>query len=176
MMRVERHDSVESLREAARATTDADVRDRIRMVLHALEGDTAKSIAQRLGCGERVVRKWIQRYNGQKLEGLQTAPRSGRPRSLSAQEEPRLRERLNAGPCSADGVCALTGEDIRRILREEFGAKYSLSGTYVLLHRLGYSSLVPRPRHPKHDAQAQAEFEKNTAGHGASRGSRASRR
>jgi transposase len=175
-MRVKGHDSVEGLQAAARAATDANVRDRIRMVLHALEGDTAQAIAQRLGCSERVVRKWIQRYNAQEIKGLQTAPRSGRPRSLSAEEEPRLRERLNAGARPEDGVCALTGEDIRRILREEFGATYSLSGTYLLLHRLGYSSLVPRPRHPKHDAQAQAEFEKNTAGDGASRVSHASRR
>jgi len=38
--------------------------------------------------------------------------------------------------------------------------RYALSGLYGLLHRLGYSWLVPRPRHPKADPAAQAAFKK----------------
>lgn len=175
-MKVIAHDTLEELRAAVRRTADADERDRVRMVVYAKEGDTGAAIAQRLRCTDRVVRKWIRRYNEGGLTGLKDLPRSGRPRHLDLAKEDELRRRLDAGAQVQDGVCALRGEDVRRILEEEFGAHYSLSGAYVVLHRLGYSSLVPRPQHPKADVAAQEEFEKNSPGDGAKRGAHASRR
>ncbi|MDB4947801.1 MAG: family transposase, partial [Gemmatimonadetes bacterium] len=127
-------------------------------------------------CGQRVVRKWVHRYNEGAIGGLADRPRSGRPRKLPRESEPRLGERLNAPPRPEDGVCTLRGVDVRRILADEFGVEYSSSGMYVVLHRLGYSSLMPRPKHPKSDAAAQEEFEKNPSGDGADDGSHASRR
>ena len=173
-MRVEPHDSEDGLRAAVRDAKRGDLRDRIRMVLHASEGATAPEIAAWLSCGTRVVGKWISRYNERGLSGLATLPRSGRPRMLPAEREDELRARLNAPPRPEDGVCVLRGEDVKRILAEELGARYSLSGTYVVLGRMGYRSLVPRPRHPKTDVQAQEEFEKNTSGDGAGGHSHAS--
>jgi len=175
-MRVEPHDTLEELRAAVHRMSDADERDRLRMVVHAREGETGVAIAQRLGYTDRVVRKWVRRYNQGGLDGLKDLPRSGQPRRLDTAREDDVRARLNAGAQPQDGVCTLRGEDVRRILEEEFGARYSLSGTYALLHRLGYSSLAPRPRHPKADAAAQEEFEKNSPGDGAQRRAHASRR
>lgn len=175
-MRVEAHDTPAELKAAIRRISDADDRDRVRMVLHARAGQTSVAIAQRLGCTDRVVRKWVRRYNEGGLSGLRDLPRSGQPRRLDPTREEEVRARLDAGAQPQDGVCTLRGEDVRRILEAEFGARYSLSGTYALLHRLGYSSLAPRPRHPKADTAAQAEFEKNTPGDGAQRRVHASRR
>jgi len=175
-MRVEPHNTLEELRAAVQRTSDADERDRVRMVMHAMEGKTGAAIAQRLGYTDRAVRKWIHRYNEDGLDGLRDLPRSGRPRQLEPAREEEVRRRLDAGAQPQDGVCTLRGEDVRRILAEEFGAHYTLSGTYALLHRIGYSSLAPRPRHPRADAAAQAEFEKNTPGDGAQRRVHASRR
>jgi len=175
-MRVEPRDTLEQLREAVHRTSDADERDRVRMVVHAREGQTGAVIAQRLGYTDRAVRKWIQRYNQGGLAGLKDLPRSGRPRHLEAAKDEDVRQRLNAGARPQDEVCVLRGTDVRRILEEEFGARYSLSGTYVVLHRLGYSSLMPRPQHPETDAAAQEEFEKNATGDGAEHRLHASRR
>ena len=175
-MKVEERDSLETLREAVQRASDADERDRIRMVMHAKQGETGAAIAQRLGYTDRAVRKWVQRYNEGGLAGLKDLPRSGRPRHLDAAKDEEVRQRLDAGAQPQDGVCALRGEDVRRILEEEFGATYSLSGAYVVLRRLGYSSLVPRPQHPDVDPAAQEEFEKNSAGDGAQHRAHASRR
>jgi len=175
-MKVEPHNTLEELRIAVQATADADERDRVRMVVHAKQGETGEAIAQRLGYTSRAVRKWINRYNRGGLEGLKDLPRSGRPRHLEPEQEEGVRQRLDAGAQPGDGVCTLRGEDVRRILAEEFGAHYTLSGTYALLHRIGYSSLAPRPRHPKADPAAQEEFEKNSPGDGAEHALHASRR
>jgi transposase len=148
-MQVQPRDTLDDLREAVREAKQSDRRDRVRMVLHAREGETAPEIAARLGCRAGVVWKWVRRYNKDGLDGLATLPRSGRPRKLPAEREDELRARLNAPPRPEYGVCALRGEDIQRILAEELGARYSLSGTYVVLGRMGYRPLMPRPRHPK---------------------------
>lgn len=175
-MRVEPHNTLEELQASVHRTSDADERDRVRMLMHAMQGETGAAIAERLGCTDRVVRKWVRRYNEEGLEGLKDLPRSGRPRHLDQAKDEDVRTRLDAGAQPGDGVCTLRGEDVRRILQEEFGARYSLSGTYAVLHRLGYSSLAPRPQHPKSDPAAQEEFEKNSPGDGAQRGAHASRR
>lgn len=175
-MKVEEHDSLETLQGAVQRTWDADERDRVRMVMHAKQGETGAAIAQRLGYTDRAVRKWIQRYNEGGLAGLKDLARSGPPRHLEAAKDEDVRKRLDEGAKPEDGVCVLRGEDVRRILEEEFGARYSLSGTYALLHRLGYSSLMPRPQHPEADRAAQEEFEKNSPGDGAEHRLHASRR
>lgn len=175
-MRVEPHDTLDELRAAVRRTSDAKVRDRVRMVMHAMAGEAGTAVAQRLGCTDRVVRKWVRRYNEGGLDSLEDLPRTGQPRRLDAAREADFRARLNAGAQPQDGVCALRGEDVRGILEKEFCARYTLSGTYALLHRLGYSSLAPRPQHPKSDPAAQEEFEKNSPGDGAQRRVHASRR
>src|SRR5215218_1181577 len=175
-MRVEPHDTLEELREAVHRTCDADERDRVRMVMHATEGETGVTIGKRLGYTDRAVRNWIRRYNQGGLSGLKDLARSGRPRHLEKAKDEDVRRRLDEGAKPEDGVCVLRGEDVRRILEEEFGARYSLSGTYAVLHRLGYSSLMPRPQHPEADAAAQEEFEKNSPGDGAEHRLHASRR
>ena len=77
-------------------------------------------------------------------------------------QEARLRARLDAaardGPPVADGVCTLRGRDVCRIVEQEFGVVHTLGGIYDVLRRLGYSSLVPRPRHRKNDPVAVEEF------------------
>jgi transposase len=175
-MRVEPHDTLEELREAVHRTSDADERDRVRMVMQAKEGETGVAIGKRLGYTDRAVRNWIRRYNQGGLAGLTDLARSGRPRHLEKAKDEDVRKRLDEGAKPEDGVCVLRGEDVRRILEKEFGARYSLSGTYAVLHRLGYSSLMPRPQHPETDVAAQEEFEKNSPGDGAEHRLHASRR
>ena len=75
-MKVELRNTLEELREVVHRTSDADERDRVRMVVHAKQGETGAAIAERLGCTDRVVRKWIRRYNEGGLEGLKDLPRS----------------------------------------------------------------------------------------------------
>ena len=57
-------------REAARAV----------MVLLSLHGLAAAQIAELLDCHPATVRRWISRFNSERLAGLADRPRSGRPR------------------------------------------------------------------------------------------------
>jgi len=129
----------------------------VRLVVIA---NTLPQAAKAVGLKWRQTRNWIHRFNAEGINGLPDRSRPGQPVKLPRQKEPALREWIDKGAGPNDPTRNLRVKDIQRILREEFGTDYCLGGICFLLHRLGFSSLVPRPRHPQADPQAQAEFKK----------------
>src|SRR6516164_5980494 len=67
-------------------TAPARAVERARMIQLANEGLSIPVIAQRLGRAEKVVRRWVTRFNAEGLHGLQDKPRSGRPVTYSREE------------------------------------------------------------------------------------------
>ena len=161
-MHVADHLSLDELRDRADAETDERLFLRLRAVFLAASGLSASRIARALGPSRRAVQRWVARYNAEGPEALGDRPRPGQPTLLPEASIGPLRERIDAGPTPADGVCTLRAKEIRDILRAEFGVTYSLPGVYLLLHRLGYSCLDPRPRHRKSDPAAREEFQKKS--------------
>ena len=169
-MHVEPHHSFEELTELAKLHREEPIWGKIRALVLAKKGETAERIAEVIGCCTRTVQSWVARYNEAGVEALRRKPGQGRKPRFPPEQYDRLRARLDAGPTEDDGVCTLRGPDVRRILQEEYGVELSEASTYELLHRLGYSSLAPRPIHRKADPEAQASFKKAPAA--ASAGSR----
>ena len=148
-----------SLRRQAKARyRRTRTRPRVQAVILAKRGTPPRQIARALGFSRRAVQSWVAAYNRGGLEALPDRPHPGRAPILPRDEEGRFLERIDAPPRPEDGVCTLRGADIRRILEREFAARYSLDGVYKLLHRLDYSSLMPRPQHPDTDPEVQAFF------------------
>jgi transposase len=158
---VEPHRTADQLAELIRAEPRARVARRLTAVRLALLGHTAAQAADRVLLSERQVRTWVGRYNAAGPDALADRPGRGRKAPLTPDQQQRLKDRLRAGPTAADGgVCALRGEDVRRILEREFGVVRCLQAVYDLLHRLGFEPLRPRPRHPRADPAAQDRFKK----------------
>jgi transposase len=162
-MRVVAHHSEQKLQQLADREPRADLAKRLRTIVLAKRSYTAPEIATCIGFSQRSVQEWIGRYNREGLAGLETRAGRGRKPPLTPGEADQLKQRLDAGPLPDDGVCTLRGKDVQRILEREFGQLRSLNAVYGLLHRLGYSSLVPRPQHPQTDPAAQEEFKKSSA-------------
>jgi transposase len=158
LMYVDDRDSLERLHEAALQCRKTRTWPRVQAVVLAKQGDTAPDIARALGVSRRAVQTWVAAYNRGGLDALPDRPHPGRAPILPRDQEGRFLERIDAPPRPEDGVCALRGTDIRRILEQEFAAPYSLDGVYKLLHRLDYSSLMPRPQHEQADPELQAIF------------------
>jgi transposase len=159
-MHVKEHESLEELVKLTSQQKRVREHQRFRAVVLAREGKGAPEIADTLDCGVRPVQRWIERYNKAGPQGLMEAKGRGRKPRLAAGQEQKLRERLNAGPMPTDPTCAFHGKDIQTILEKEFGVLLKLAGVYCLLHRLGYSRLCPRPRHPDADPAAAEAFKK----------------
>jgi transposase len=141
-------------------TKVASRRQRLWVIRWAMEGLTADEVATQTKLCRRQVQNWIRRFNGAGLAGLEDRPGRGRPCPLSSEQQTQFKTRLAKGPTAKDEVCTLRGEDLRRILEQEFGVLRKLSSVYHLLHSLGYSSLVPRPRHAEADPRRQELFKK----------------
>ena len=155
-------DDFQRLQNLIKTETTAKQRDRYRAVLMAIEGREGDDIAARIGRSPRFVDEWAARYRCGGLDALRGKKYPGRKPKLTPQQEERLKARLDAGPRESDGVCTLRGKDICRIIQEEFGVVHTLGGIYDVLRRIGYSSLVPRPRHRKNDPAAMEKLEKDS--------------
>lgn len=149
---------VDALRRLTRLKEWAPIHLRLCAVILCAEGASDQEVADELGRSLAWVRRWRRRHEAQGVEALWDRRRSGQPPKLARGQEPAFIARVTAGPRPADKVTVWRGEDLRRVLGQEFGARYSLRGVYALLRRLKLSWLAPRPRHPKSDKQVQEQF------------------
>ena len=157
-MHVENHQTLEELQRLTKPLAQKRIWLRHQAVVLAMQGQPAPAIARALGCSRRAVQARVGRYNRGGVAALQERPHTGRPPRLAEADVPRFRERLEAGPTPEDGVCTFRCQDLRRILQEEFGVTLRRQAVYDLLHRLGYSSLMPRPQHEQANPEVQEFF------------------
>lgn len=141
-----------------RQARDAKQRDRLRAVELAIAGEPTDNIMRMLGRSRGFVQRWCYVYRDQGLSAVSSKAPPGRPPKLPSAQHEMFRRRVLAGPVEGDGICALRGRDLIRILEDEFFVRYELSGLYHLLHRLNLSVLVPRPQHRKSDPQAMRQW------------------
>lgn len=120
-------------------------------------------IGPELGVSERTVRNWAHRYLDAGIENTRPLHGGGYPQHLPHEEEERFKERIRQGPTKTDGFAVWRGVSIVEMLKTDFGVSYSLSGVYALLHRMGFSSLMPRPKSPKASEEEQMNFKKNAS-------------
>ena len=106
--------------------------ERARIILAASEGLTSEQIAERVGCGERMVKKWRPRYVRYGIEGLKDAPRSGAPLTHG----PETRALLIAKACTRPKPTE-EGARRERWTFEELGREVGMSGSqaHVILSR-----------------------------------------
>lgn len=151
-------DDAEALTRRISQARHAKQRDRLRAVQLAIEGEPTPSIMRMLGRSRGFVQRWCYVYRDHGLDAVAPTPPPGRPARLTPDQQAAFKRRALAGPTEADGVCTLRGREFIRILGQEFGVRYELSGVYDLLHRLGLSVLSPRPQHRKSDPEAQRRW------------------
>lgn len=71
---------------------------RARIIALAATGLTVPAIAHEVEQSEECVRRWIERFNAAGLEGLDDAPRSGRPRTYPEDAYSRVLAKARALP------------------------------------------------------------------------------
>ena len=134
------------------------VSERMHAVLLSARGYDIGQIASILEYDEITVRRWIERFEAEGLEGLQDRPRSGRPRSASAAAQDTVRRAMEAGPedCGHPGVALWTVVLLQTHLLVELGLRLSRSSVRRLVHAMGYVWRRPRhvlPKDPETDSK-----------------------
>jgi transposase len=157
-MNVRDHMTLEKLEALEKREPDAYLAKRIRTIILSIKGYTASDVERALGVPYRTVQVWVELYNKEGSIIFKERRGGDHRETFTAEQSAQLKKRIDDGPKAEDNVCTLRGVDVQRILAQEFGVLRSLPTIYVLLHKMGYSYLRPRPRHRKADLQAQAKF------------------
>jgi transposase len=125
-----------------------------------LEGVSRTQAAQAAGMDRQTLRDWVHRYNEEGLAGLTDRQGDvGPERLLSPAQEAEVAEWVRRGPDLAEhGVVRWRRADLARAIAAKFGVVMAERSISNVLRRLGFRRLVARPRHPGHDAAAQASF------------------
>ena len=134
-------------------------RQRWLIIYNALvEPRKAEDIARHCGVSKATVHAIISSYNRQGVAAVETAGKGGRRSGyLSLADE---REFLAPFFGRAAQGELTTTEEIWRAFETRVGHEVDESTIYRLLARHGWRKLMPRPRHPKADPQAQEQFKK----------------
>ena len=159
-MYVENHYSQNQLKALIKKQSNAKIALRLETVLLAKQGRTAVEILQLLPLSRRTVQNYVSRYNQYGLKGLEDNYAGGNSLKLTQQQKQKLTSYIDAQAADPSGGVRRAC-DLREWIKENIGVLYSLSGVYYLLHSMGYSCLMPRPRHHRADTNLQQEFKKN---------------
>ena len=157
------HSAAEFRREAAK-TRDANRARRLLALALVIEGWSRGEAAEACGMDRQTLRDWVHRYNAEVIEGLSDRPRSGRKSSLSAEQQTEFAELVRKGPeLAEDGVVRWRRVDLRDVIEDHYGVELHERSVGKLLHRLGFSHLSVRPRHPKANVEVQETFKKTSS-------------
>ncbi len=140
------------LQKRVRREGNAKQRDRYRVVLLALEGLTEPQIRTRTARSRGFVQRWVYAYRDQGLSAIVAKKPTGQPPKLPREKEPEFKRLLDQPGAPR------RGRDIQQLLKSQFGVTYSLRGAVLLLHRLGFAPLKPRPVNPKKDPAAEEHW------------------
>ena len=148
------------LRWAAGRSRDAAAARRMLALALVLESKSRKEAAEACGMDRQTLRDWVIRYHAEGLAGLSDRKRAvGPKRRLSPEQEAEVAEWVRRGPDLAEhGVVRWRRADLARAIEGRFGVVLAERSVGEVLRRLGFRRLVARPRHPGHDAAAQASF------------------
>ena len=147
------------LRRAAARCGNAHAARRMLALALVLDGASRADAARAAGMDRQTLRDWVHRYNAEGLAGLNDRHGGGMPCLLSPEQRQEVARWVDAGPDLArDGVTRWRRADLARALEARVGVVMAERSMSDVLRRLGFRRLAPRPRHPGHDAQAQASF------------------
>ena len=140
------------------ATSIADYRKALSVILAAEFGLTAEHVAETLGTSRRTVFRDIGNIRNQD-DTAKSSWGGRRHCSMTVEEE---REFLAQWEAKATVGGVLTVPPIHAALVEHLGHDTPMSTTYRLLARHGWRKVQPDTKHPKSDPALQDEFKKNS--------------
>lgn len=155
------HLSVEEIEQRYRASHDGIARSHWQIIWLLAQGQSMAASARTTGYSTRWISEVAHRYNAQGAEGLgdQRHTNPGPARLLSAAQQAELRQALTG--LAPDGG-QWSGPKVARWLSDRVGRCVPPQRGWVYLRLLGFRPVVPRPRHVKADADAQAAFKKTS--------------
>jgi transposase len=146
---------IDELKLNYRNEKDADVRERILMIIWLKSGISSYKIGERLFCPQSKVIYWKKRYAEHGMDGLRTVQKSGRPTQMDEVTEQHIKEELSSKEY-------WKSTQVSSIIREKGRMIYTQRHVRRLMQKWGYSLVTPRKKHKKAASDEEVEnFKKN---------------
>ena len=153
--------SASDLRREVSREKNARASRRMPALALVLERKSRTEAAQSAGMDRQTLRDWVYRYNAEGLAGLSDRPLPGRRPRLNDEQLRELATIMEIGPDPAtDGVVRWRRIDLCAVVERRFGVRLAERSMGAILHRLGFTRLSARPRHPQSNPEAQAVYKK----------------
>lgn len=124
-------------------------------------GMTETDVCQLIGKTHKTIRFWRRLYEKSGVDGLLSiASGRGRKAKVGLHEQTfsddikRLQEEREGG--------RIRCQDIVDFVYLKHGVQYTPSGMYHILHRLGFSWITSRSKHPQHNPERMETFKKTS--------------
>lgn len=146
--------SLAELELAAQVAPTQKAHNRYRAIIALLMGFEREAVAKLFGVHPTSVRRWIERFNRQGIDGLIDHKASGRPPKIPPEKHSWCRDLLDR-PDQA-GQTHWTGVKFHGYLRSELQIEVGYSTVIRFLHDQNYRLKVPQPWSDRQD-EAQRE-------------------
>jgi transposase len=87
-----------NIQQLAKESADALTLQRLFCILLVHAGSSPAQVASRSGLNERSIRRWVQRYDKQGLQGIKEMVPSGRPARLEKEQIVKLFRQIRKPP------------------------------------------------------------------------------
>ncbi len=155
------HVSLEEVKHRMKQDPRFWVRQRWWIIYNALIAPRkAQEIAKHTGVSVTTVRRVISTYNRLGVAAIETPGTGGRRHEYLTLEQERVF--LQPFFARAETGEIATAEQIQQAFEVQVQHPVHITTIYRLLDRHGWRKLVPRPRHPKANAEEQAAFKKTS--------------
>jgi len=140
-------------------------REQVRLAAADLieAGASDREVARQFRETRMSANRWRRALAAGGREALASRGAGGAKCKLSAAQVTELEEVLDAGPAAAGYLdqCWTLARVADQVWRR-FGVEYTLAGTAVLLHRIGWSVQVPARRAAERDEEKIARWREDT--------------
>ena len=153
--------SAEALRRLSRHVKDVNQSRRLLSLAAVRDGMDRGTAAKIGGMDRQTLRDWVHRFNASGPDGLLDNWTEGPKPRLSEEQMATFAQIVEAGPDrERDGVVRWRRIDLKRVIAERFGVDFHPRYVGKLLHKLGFSHMSARPRHPAQDERIVEAFKK----------------
>lgn len=122
---------------------DAEIRERLMALKQYYRSGSLRRTAQENRCSHGKVKYWKDRYETERLRGLTTQKKSGRPPDVDQAVLKRIKQAVEQ-KCAKEQWAV---EQVREFIRKRSGKLYTIRHTTRIIQRWGLSMITPRPHY-----------------------------
>lgn len=140
---------------------ERNAKNKIRLIAmaHLQEGKTLKQAGAAVKVHWCTVQTWLRNFRNFGIKHLYVKSTKVKSSKISKKIEKWIVEFLTMLSNHATGG-HITGKQLQQIITKEFAIKCCLQTVYNALHRLNFSWITSRSKHPKSDAEVQELYKK----------------